>query len=77
ATLLVSLVLFIVNSVIIYRMIRFTVLGKDTVKMIVSSIVMGAAVGLPTLWLDFTHWSRMLAMGYLPVAIIVGGALYF
>lgn len=77
ATLLVYFVLFIVNSVFIYRTIRFTVLGKDTVKMIVSSIVMGAAVGLPTLWLDFTHWSRMLAMGYLTVAIVVGGALYF
>ena len=73
ATLLVYFVLFIVNSVFIYRTIRFTVLGKDTVKMIVSSIVMGAAVGLPTLWLDFTHWSRMLAMGYLTVAIVVGG----
>ncbi|KGR88037.1 putative polysaccharide biosynthesis protein [Lysinibacillus boronitolerans] len=77
ATLLVYFVLFIVNSVFIYRTIRFTALGKDTVKMIVSSIVMGAAVGLPTLWLDFTHWSRMLAMGYLTVAIVVGGALYF
>lgn len=77
ATLLVYFVLFIVNSVFIYRMIRFTVLGKDTVKMIVSSIVMGAAVGLPTLWLDFTHWSRMSAMGYLTIAIVVGGAIYF
>nr|WP_253733024.1 hypothetical protein [Lysinibacillus sphaericus] len=45
--------------------------------MIVSSIVMGAAVGLPTLWLDFTHWSRMWAMGYLTIAIIIGGAIYF
>ncbi|KEK12013.1 polysaccharide biosynthesis/transport protein [Lysinibacillus sphaericus] len=77
ATLLVYFVLFIVNTVFIYRMIRFTVLGKDTVKMIVSSIVMGAAVGLPTLWLDFTHGSRMWAMGYLTIAIIVGGAIYF
>ncbi len=77
ATLLVYFVLFIVNSVFIYRMIRFTILGKNTVKMIVASIVMGAAVGLPTLWLDFTQWSRMAAMGYLTVAIIVGGVLYF
>lgn len=77
ATLFVYLVLFIVNSIVIYRMIRFTVLGADTIKMIVASIVMGALVGLPTLWLDIADWSRLWALGYLIVTITIGGAIYF
>ncbi|WP_341301611.1 polysaccharide biosynthesis protein [Lysinibacillus sp. FSL H8-0500] len=77
ATLLVYLVLFIVNSIFIYRMIRFTVFGKDTIKMIIASIVMGALVGLPTLWLDIANWTRLWALGYLIVTIIMGGAIYF
>lgn len=77
STLLVYFVLFIVNSLFIYRTIRYTILGKDTVKMILSAIVMGAVIGLPTLYFGMTEWSRMAAMGYVVLSMIVGGAIYF
>lgn len=77
ATLFVYFVLFVVNSIFIYRMIRVTILGKDAMKFIVSSILMGAAVGLPTLWFDVANWTRLWAMGYLAVSIIIGAAIYF
>lgn len=77
ATLLVYFVLFVVNSIFIYRKIRVTILGIDSVKFILSSILMGVVVGLPTLWFDVASWTRLWAMGYLAVSIIIGAAIYF
>ncbi len=77
STLLVYAVLFIVNSVFIYRRISYTIVGADTVKMILSALVMGAVIGVPTLYLGVTEWSRIASMGYVVLSMAVGGAIYF
>lgn len=77
STLVVYLVVFIVNTVFLLRAIRFTAINWNTLKIILSSIIMGAVVGLPTLLLDVASWGRLLALGYVFVAMAVGGVVYF
>lgn len=77
ATLLVYIVLFIVNSIVIYKNIRVTILDRDGVKFILASILMGIVIGLPTQWFAMASWTRLWALGYLAVSIIIGAAIYF
>ncbi len=77
STLLVYFVLFIVNTVFIFRRIRFTVLTPAILKMIFASVVMAAVIGLPTLAFNSSDWSRLVALVYTIVAIGVGAAIYF
>ncbi|RHW39976.1 polysaccharide biosynthesis protein [Lysinibacillus yapensis] len=77
STLFVYLLIFIVNTYFIFKHIRFTILNGKIVKMIISSIIMGAVVGLPTLWWDIASWSRALAMGYILISIVVAAVIYF
>ncbi|RUL53201.1 putative polysaccharide biosynthesis protein [Lysinibacillus antri] len=77
STLLVYFLLFVTNTIFIFRKIRFTVITAKIAKMIVASIVMGAVIGVPTFMLDIANWSRLVALLYVGVAIIIGGAVYF
>ena len=77
STLIVYAVVFIVNTLFILRAMRFSAFNMTTIKVIVSSIIMGTVVGLPTLVLDVASWGRLLALGYSFVAITIGGAVYF
>ena len=77
STLIVYAVVFLVNTFFILRSMRFSAFNGITFKIILSSIIMGAVVGLPTLWLDVANWGRLLALGYSLVAIVIGGAVYF
>ncbi|MEK4384770.1 DUF5693 family protein [Solibacillus sp. FSL W7-1464] len=76
STLIVYAVVFIVNTLVILRKMRFSALNGMTVKIILSSIIMALAVGLPTLWLDVASWGRLFALGYALLAIGVGGIIY-
>lgn len=76
STLIVYAVVFIVNTIVILRKMRFSAFNGMTIKIIVSSIIMAAVVGLPTLWFDVANWGRMLALGYALLAIAVGGVIY-
>ncbi|MEG0472385.1 MAG: DUF5693 family protein [Solibacillus sp.] len=77
STLIVYLVVFIVNTLFIVRAMRFSAVNWTTIKIILSSIIMGAIVGLPTLLLNVASWGRLLALGYVFVAMAVGGVVYF
>lgn len=77
STLVVYAVVFLVNTVFILRKIRFSAFNATTLKIILSSIIMALIVGLPTLWLDVANFGRMLALGYVFVAMAIGGAVYF
>lgn len=77
STLVVYLVVFIVNTLFILRKIRFTAFNGSTIKIILSSIIMGAVVGLPTLWFDIASWGRLFALGYAMIAIGIGAVVYF
>lgn len=77
ATLLVYFIIFIVNTVFIFRKIRFSVITPAIIKMIVAAVLMGAIIGAPTLILDVASWSRIVALLYIAVAIVVGAVIYF
>ncbi|NCU17674.1 putative polysaccharide biosynthesis protein [Pallidibacillus pasinlerensis] len=77
STLVVYVILFIINSFYIKKHIQFTLFNKRTVKILVSSIIMGVVIGFPTLFIDFATWSRLQALGYVCVAIALGVVLYF
>jgi hypothetical protein len=44
--------------------------------MMVASVFMGAAIGIPTLFLDITYWSRFQALSYTFVGIVIGTVIY-
>lgn len=77
STLFVYFVLVIVNTVFIFKHIRFTFMNRSVVKIFVSSVVMCIAIGLPTIYFDVADWSRIVALVYVVIAIAIGGALYF
>ena len=77
ATLLVYLVIFVANTIFIYRKMKFTVITPAIMKMIGASAVMGAVIGIPTLMMDVANWSRLVALAYSIVAIGIGAVIYF
>jgi O-antigen/teichoic acid export membrane protein len=77
STLIVYIVLFLLNSFYIYKKLPFKAIKNDTIKMIVSSITMGALLGIPTLYFSIETWSRLEALLYVIVAIVIGSAFYF
>ncbi len=77
STLFVYFIIFVVNTVFIYKKIRFTFINGTIIKIVAASLVMGAVIGMPTLWFDVASWSRLAAMGYIIVGISLGGAIYF
>ncbi|GEL78656.1 putative polysaccharide biosynthesis protein [Tenuibacillus multivorans] len=76
STLVVYLILMTATFVFIYRAVPFKVMDLNVVKIMFSSIVMGALIGLPTLYMNIASWTRLEAMGYVVAAILVGAALY-
>lgn len=76
STLFVYFVLFIVNTAFIYKKMRFSFINGSVVKIIFASLLMGAVIGLPTLWFDIAGGSRFVALAYVVVAMLVGGAIY-
>ena len=77
ATLLVYVLIFIANTLFIFRRIKFTFLNCAILKMILASIIMAAIVGIPTLMMDVADWSRLAALGYCALGAIVGALVYF
>ncbi|WAA09695.1 putative polysaccharide biosynthesis protein [Fervidibacillus albus] len=77
STLLVYLFLYGLNTGLIYKNISFTIFNKQHLKMVLAAIVMGGLIGIPTLYFDIESWSRLEAVGYVSLAIVVGGAVYF
>lgn len=77
STLFVYVVLFIVNSLFIFKRIRYSIINRQVIMIVLSSIVMGCVVGIPTLMFDLVDWSRILALAYVFIAMGVGGLVYF
>ncbi|WP_181346839.1 polysaccharide biosynthesis protein [Thalassobacillus sp. CUG 92003] len=76
ATLLVYMLLAAGNGVYLLRQIRFRIIESAHLKTIASSLIMGAVVGLPTLYFSMAHWSRGASFLYVAGAMIVGAILY-
>lgn len=77
STLAVYIVIFIFNSVIIWRVIPFTIWKLNFNSIVLSSLLMGVIIGLPTLYFDLENWGRFTALIYSMVSIAVGALIYF
>ncbi|MFD1848660.1 DUF5693 family protein [Oceanobacillus bengalensis] len=77
STLLVYLILYSINSLAIYRKVSFTIINLNSMKILFSSIIMASIIGLPTLFIDFTEWSRVQALLYIFIAVLFGMTVYF
>ncbi|MFC4402955.1 putative polysaccharide biosynthesis protein [Gracilibacillus xinjiangensis] len=76
ATLLVYVVIAVLNAVIIYKHIPYRLFDMRVFKVLFASVVMGAVVGLPTMFFDIESWSRVIALGYVLAAIAIGAVVY-
>ncbi|WP_085994114.1 putative polysaccharide biosynthesis protein [Oceanobacillus senegalensis] len=76
ATLLVYMILFAMNTILIYRKQNFTVYSKNVGLMIILSIIMGVIVGVPNLSMSFEAWNRWEAAAYILLASVIGGLFY-
>ena len=77
STLFVYIVIFALNTYFIWKTIPFKIWDRNVSAMVLSSIIMGAIIGIPTLFFQIDEWSRTKAMGYSVLAIIVGALVYF
>lgn len=76
STLLVYIFLFVINTIYIYKHVRFKVISFDTVKIICSSLTMGIIIGFPTLMFNLENWNRITSFVYVITAILLGALLY-
>lgn len=77
STLFVYIIIFAANTYFIWKSTRFTVWNRSITTMFVSSVVMGAVIGIPTLFFQMEAWGRTRALAYSTVAIIIGAGIYF
>lgn len=77
STLIVYVLIFVANSVVIYRAVPYKAVSGPVVKIVASAVVMAAVVGLPTLYFNVAEWSRVVALSYAVLAMGVGAVLYF
>ena len=75
STLFVYFVIFVVNSYFIWKVKSFVFWRKQNNSIVFASLVMAGVVGIPTLLLNISDWSRMgtllYLLGSLAAAVIV------
>lgn len=76
STLFVYIFLFVINTIYIYRHVRFNILTRETIKIIFFSLTMGVMIGFPTLMINFEYWNRANSLLYVVIAILLGAILY-
>ncbi|RKQ34394.1 DUF5693 family protein [Oceanobacillus halophilus] len=77
STLLIYLIIYALNSLMIYKRVPFSFINVDSMKILFASIIMAGVVGLPTIFIHFENWSRLQALLYVFVAFITGITVYF
>jgi O-antigen/teichoic acid export membrane protein len=77
STFIVYIVLFLLNSVYIYRKAPFQWVNKQTFTVIGASLIMGGMIGLPTLYFTISGWTRLQALLYAGVAAVIGAIVFF
>lgn len=75
ATLIIYMILTTINMIVIYRQIRFKLLQRENVMFALGSIIMGLIVASPWYLLD-VNWTRVLALIYVVIMIIIGAIIY-
>lgn len=77
STAAIYIILFLLNAIAIRRYTGFSYFPKKTGTIIFASLVMGAAIGLPSYLLNVEELSRLAALLYVGAAVAVGGIIYF
>ncbi|ASK62139.1 polysaccharide biosynthesis/transport protein [Virgibacillus phasianinus] len=77
STLVVYIILFVINSYYISKQLTSKIVTIETGKIVFSSLTMAAIIGIPTLFINFTDWSRLQALAYAVIAILFGTGFYF
>lgn len=76
STLIVYLVIFIGNTILIGRVIPFSVWKWKTTSIVLSSIIMGALVGGSMFFFELASWSRLGAFLFSISAAMAGALIY-
>ncbi|MGM0941824.1 MAG: putative polysaccharide biosynthesis protein [Bacillota bacterium] len=76
STLAVYIILFIINTMFMYRHYSFSFRKKVVTKIVVASVLMGAVIGIPTLFIPISEWTRIQALLYLVGATVIGIIIY-
>ncbi|WP_077297952.1 putative polysaccharide biosynthesis protein [Virgibacillus pantothenticus] len=76
STLVVYIILFIINTWYIYKHQPFRLMKKMIVKINLASLFMAVVIGAPTLFISVADWTRIQALVYLTIAIVVGVGIY-
>lgn len=77
STAAIYVILFLLNAAAIRKYTGFSYFPKKTGSIIVASLVMGAAIWLPSYLLDFEELSRLAALLYVGAAAAAGSIIYF
>lgn len=76
STLVTYIILCIINIVLIYRTVPFTVFSREIFVFGFASVVIGLTVVVPQLFFSIEEWGRSTALLYTTVAITVAALLY-
>ncbi|WP_408007889.1 oligosaccharide flippase family protein [Pseudalkalibacillus sp. A8] len=76
ATLLIYILLWFVNSYFIWKKTKVKFVTRETFVQFGSSILMGALIGVPTLFLGLQTWGRLEAIIYGFGGVIIGTVVY-
>lgn len=77
STLLVYIIIFVVNTYVIWKTSRFKIWTQQITNMLISAAVMGVIIGVPTLLFPIEAWGRTRALAYSMIAIAIGASVYF
>lgn len=76
STLIVYIVLFIVNSFMIYKALPYAVWNGKITKIVLSALIMGIVVYAPSFFVELDVWNRTMALLYTVVMVGVGAIVY-
>ncbi|MHA6250844.1 putative polysaccharide biosynthesis protein [Oceanobacillus sp. CAU 1775] len=76
STLLVYFLMFLLNTIYIFKHFKYSFLSPAILKIGISSLVIGVVVGVPTFYINFASSGRGFSLLYVSVALIIGGAIY-
>lgn len=77
STLAIYIVLTIANGIAIRRTVTMKWLSKEDVMIVVAALVMGIIIYVPMYWIDFESAGRLVSLGYIALAGVIGGGVYF
>ncbi|MCP3031458.1 polysaccharide biosynthesis protein [Halobacillus sp. A1] len=77
STLIIYILLVAVNTIFIRRTVSYNLFPRELPRIILAAAIMGMIAALPSLWLNFEHWSRAMNLLYVFLVIIAGALVYF